>query len=95
VLRTARRPSEIAAAAARVPAAAVALAGALGAAEPARRWLDELRHVRLEIAGRDLMAAGIPEGPAVGRALAAALAAKLDGAAHGRDEELRAGLAAV
>jgi tRNA nucleotidyltransferase (CCA-adding enzyme) len=94
-LGAAGRPSEIAAAAARAPAAAIALAGALGAPEPARRWLDELRYVRLEIGGRDLVAAGVPEGPAVGRALAAALAAKLDGTAHGRVEELQAGLAAV
>ncbi len=94
-LRAAHRPSEIAAAAGRASAAAVALAGALGAAESARRWLEELRHVRLEIAGRDLVEAGVPEGPAVGRALTAALVAKLDGAARGRDEELRAGLAVV
>jgi tRNA nucleotidyltransferase (CCA-adding enzyme) len=62
-------------------------------------WLDEYvqewRHVRLEISGADLMAAGIPEGPAVGRGLAAALDAKLDGRASGREEELRVALAAA
>ncbi|HEV7885443.1 MAG TPA: hypothetical protein VGO81_17855, partial [Solirubrobacteraceae bacterium] len=37
---------------------AVALAGAHGASGPARRWLDELRHVTLQIGGDDLLAAG-------------------------------------
>jgi tRNA nucleotidyltransferase (CCA-adding enzyme) len=59
------------------------------------RYISEWRHVRLEISGRDLIAAGIPEGPAVGRGLAAALDAKLDGLASGREEELRAALALV
>ena len=62
-------------------------------------WLDDYvrdwRRVRLEITGSDLMAAGVPEGPAVGRGLAAALAAKLDGEADGRDDELRIAVAAA
>ena len=41
------------------------------------------RGVRLEISGDDLLAAGVPEGPAIGRGLAAALRAKLDGEADG------------
>ncbi|MGZ4173967.1 MAG: CBS domain-containing protein, partial [Solirubrobacteraceae bacterium] len=57
----------------------VALAGALGPAGKAAEWLDRLRHVRLEIDGTDLLAAGVAEGPAIGRGLRAALAAKLDG----------------
>jgi tRNA nucleotidyltransferase (CCA-adding enzyme) len=65
----------------------LALGRALGA-----EWLDpyvsDWRHVRLEIDGRDLMDAGVPEGPAVGRGLATALNAKLDGALAGRDDEL-------
>ena len=44
----------------------------------ARRWLDDLRHRRLAITGDDLLAAGL-NGPAVGRALARATAALLDG----------------
>ena len=36
----------------------------------------------------------MPEGPRVGRGLAAALRAKLDGETTGRDEELRIALAA-
>lgn len=94
-LGAARRPSEIAAAVAGVPPEAVAVAGALGPAGPARAWLDDLRHVRLEIDGADLLAAGVAEGPAVGRGLAAARAARLDGAAPGREEQLRAALAAA
>jgi tRNA nucleotidyltransferase (CCA-adding enzyme) len=72
----------------------LALARALGA-----KWLDryvaEWRNVRLEIGGSDLIAKGIAEGPAVGRGLREALRAKLDGETHGREEELRAALAAA
>ena len=60
----------------------VALAGALGAPEAARRWLEDLRHRRLAITGDDLLAAGLA-GPAIGRALDAATAAMLDGEADG------------
>ncbi len=85
-------PSQIAAAIGSGPAELVALAGALDAEAPARRWLDELRHVRLEIDGDDLLAAGVAAGPAVGAGLAAARAAKLDGRAEGREAELAAAL---
>ncbi len=92
VLATAQSPSEIARAAVLAEPEAVALAGALGAETAARDWFDTLRGVRLQIDGRDLLAAGVPEGPALGRALAAALAAKLDGHARTREEELAAAL---
>jgi tRNA nucleotidyltransferase (CCA-adding enzyme) len=92
-LLAATRPSAIAAAARRRGVEEVALAGALGADAPARRWLQELRHVRLEIGGEDLLAAGVPAGPEVGERLARALAAKLDGEAAGREQELAAALA--
>ena len=59
------------------------------------RYVEEWRHVRLEIDGNDLLAAGIPQGPAVGRGLARALRAKLDGEVAGREEELRAAIAAA
>jgi tRNA nucleotidyltransferase (CCA-adding enzyme) len=69
----------------------LALARVLGAA-----WLDSyvggLRDVALEISGDDLTAAGIPEGPAVGRGLRAALRAKLDGEAPDRAAELTVAL---
>jgi tRNA nucleotidyltransferase (CCA-adding enzyme) len=71
----------------------VALAGALGAPEAARRWLERLRHSKLAITGDDLLAAGL-EGPAIGRALDAATAAMLDGEAQGREAQLAAALAA-
>ena len=70
----------------------VALAGALGAPEQAKRWLDDLRHAKLAITGDDLLAAGL-EGPAIGRGLDAATAAMLDGAT-GREAQLAAALAA-
>jgi tRNA nucleotidyltransferase (CCA-adding enzyme) len=57
-------------------------------------WLDDWlawREVTLEITGADLTAAGL-QGPAVGEALAAALAAKLDGEAPTRADELRVAL---
>jgi len=94
-LAGASRPSEIAAALRGVPVEAVALAGALGAEAQARLWLNELRHVRLDIDGADLLAAGVPEGPALGRGLAAALDARLDGAAPDHDAQLAAALAAA
>jgi tRNA nucleotidyltransferase (CCA-adding enzyme) len=58
-------------------------------------WLDEWltwRKVSLDISGADLTAAGL-QGPAIGRALSAALAAKLDGEAETRADELRIALA--
>jgi tRNA nucleotidyltransferase (CCA-adding enzyme) len=51
------------------------------------RWLEELRHIDLTIAGRDLLAKGAIPGPAIGAALAATLDARLDGVI-GADEEL-------
>jgi tRNA nucleotidyltransferase (CCA-adding enzyme) len=94
-LERARRPSEIARAARGAPPELVAFAGALGPEAPARDWLQRLRFVELEIDGRDLLAAGIPEGPSVGRGLRAALEAKLDGEARGRDAELAVALQAA
>jgi tRNA nucleotidyltransferase (CCA-adding enzyme) len=87
-LATARSPSEIAAAAAGARVETVAFAGALGAEAPASDWLRRLRHIRLEIDGEDLLAAGIEQGPRIGLGLRAALAAKLDGRLSGREQEL-------
>ncbi|HEX3977130.1 MAG TPA: hypothetical protein VHW96_12765 [Solirubrobacteraceae bacterium] len=94
-LSAAATPSQIAAAVGSGSAELVALAGALGPQPAAERWLDELRHVRLEIDGDDLLAAGVAPGPAVGAGLAAARAAKLDGRAEGREAELAAALQAA
>jgi tRNA nucleotidyltransferase (CCA-adding enzyme) len=75
------------------PPEALALALALGApSEPILRWVTDLSGVRLEIGGADLLAAGIPEGPALGRALDETLRRKLDGLVQGRDDELRTAL---
>jgi tRNA nucleotidyltransferase (CCA-adding enzyme) len=87
-LRGARTPAEIARAARGAPVEAVALVGG----ENAARWLDDLRHVRLEITGDDLLAAGVAQGPEVGERLRRALDRKLDGEVSGRDAELRAAL---
>jgi tRNA nucleotidyltransferase (CCA-adding enzyme) len=94
-LQSEPRPSEIAAAAQRTSPEAVALAGPLGDADAARSWLDDLRHVALEINGDDLVAAGIPPGPAIGRGLRTALHRKLDGEVETREEELAVALAAA
>ncbi len=86
-------PSLLHATLARQPVEAVALAGALGPAGPAGSWLDELRHVALEIDGGDLIAAGIAPGPELGRRLEQTLARKLDGdLPPGREAELASAL---
>lgn len=87
-LRNASTAAEIGRAARGAPVEAVALAGG----ENARRWIDELRHVRLQIDGDDLLAAGVPEGPEVGERLRRALERKLEGGLDGRDDELAAAL---
>jgi tRNA nucleotidyltransferase (CCA-adding enzyme) len=72
---------------------AVAAAGARGGAEIARRWLEQWRHVRPDLTGRDLLRAGL-RGPQVGRALEGATAALLDGRARTREQQLVAALEA-
>ncbi len=69
----------------------LALARALGA-EWLDRYVEEWRDIRLDIDGDDLMQAGIPEGPAIGRGLTAALRAKLDGEVASTEDELRVAL---
>ncbi|HEU5142706.1 MAG TPA: hypothetical protein VFU04_06060 [Solirubrobacterales bacterium] len=59
------------------------------------RYLNEWCKVALEIDGDDLIAAGVPQGPALGRGLTEALHRKLDGEIDSRDEELAAALAAA
>ena len=76
------------------PPEVLALALALGApADPILDFVSRLRGTRLEITGADLLAAGLPESPALGRALAETLARKLDGEVTGRDDELRVAVA--
>jgi tRNA nucleotidyltransferase (CCA-adding enzyme) len=88
-----RMPSELFDLLGGEPPEALALALAFGApSEPILRWVTELKHVRLEITGADLLAAGVPEGPALGRALEETLRRKLDGLVSGRDDELQTAL---
>jgi tRNA nucleotidyltransferase (CCA-adding enzyme) len=94
-LAAATRPSEIAAAAEGASPELIAFAGALGAWDPAGQWLTRLRHIHLAIDGSDLLAAGVPSGPALGRGLRAALAAKLDGRAPDPASELAEALRAA
>lgn len=86
------RPSEAVRLAAGHQPAELLLAAAAGG-----EWLGdyerEWRAVALEIDGEDLIAAGIPEGPAVGAGLRAALERKIDGGLRGgREKELAAAL---
>ena len=55
---------------------------------PILRYLADLQGVRLEITGRDLLEAGVPESQVVGLALEETLRKKLDGELAGRDAEL-------
>jgi tRNA nucleotidyltransferase (CCA-adding enzyme) len=91
---TPERPSEAVRLASPWDPAQLLVARALGA-EWLDRYADEWRHVVLEVTGDDLLAEGIPEGPAIGRGLEAALSGKLDGEISGREEELRIALAAA
>jgi tRNA nucleotidyltransferase (CCA-adding enzyme) len=70
------------------------LARALGA-EWLDRYLTEWRPVTLEIDGDDLIAAGVPQGTAIGRGLKEALIRKLDGEVSGPEQELEVALAAA
>jgi tRNA nucleotidyltransferase (CCA-adding enzyme) len=86
-------PSELRDLLGREPAEALALALALRApSEPILRWVSDLSRVDLEISGHDLIAAGVPEGPALGWALEETLKRKLDGLVSGRDAELETAL---
>ncbi|HWX74152.1 MAG TPA: hypothetical protein VNZ05_02535 [Solirubrobacteraceae bacterium] len=85
------------------PLEAIALAAALDEREPpapaasgARRWLEELRHVHLQISGDDLLAAGLAPGPEIGRRLDAVLDMRLDGELDDAPQaQLRAALRVV
>ncbi|MFQ6097112.1 MAG: hypothetical protein ACE5O2_05235 [Armatimonadota bacterium] len=63
------------------PLLALTVAGDEGTLQRIRLYLRELRHIRADITGDDLIEAGYAPSPAFGRALRAALAAKLDGRA--------------
>ncbi|MBK5233012.1 MAG: CCA tRNA nucleotidyltransferase [Thermoleophilia bacterium] len=52
------------------------------------RYLDEWSTIRPSITGDDLVLAGLPQGPAIGIGLTAALRARLDDGVEGIEEEL-------
>jgi tRNA nucleotidyltransferase (CCA-adding enzyme) len=89
-----QRPSRAVELARRRDPVELVLARALGA-EWLDRYLLEWREVRLEIDGEDLIAAGVPEGRAIGRGLGEALTRKLDGEISGPEQELAVALAAA
>ena len=65
---------------------------AMGTSDPTvaawlRLYLDELRHVRPLLDGDDLMALGVPEGPAVGLLLTELLDSRLDGHVKSVEDE--------
>ncbi len=76
------RPSSLHAACAGLPTETLlaAAAGSPGAVVERRviEFLDQLRDVRADVTGDELLRAGLPPGPAIGRALRAALRVKLD-----------------
>lgn len=88
------RPSEVVRLARAAGPIELVVARALGAVW-LDRYLSEWRAVALEIDGEDLITAGVPQGPQIGRGLSEALRRKLDGEISGRDEELGAALKAA
>jgi tRNA nucleotidyltransferase (CCA-adding enzyme) len=102
-IERAERPSQLRSLLAGRPVEAVVLAAALAGRRSrevqakAERWLTELREIRLEIGGTDLLTAGLHEGPEIGLRLSRALDLKLDGELDGagREAELNAALAAA
>lgn len=87
-LRNAQTPAQVAAAARGAPIEAVALCGG----ENARRWIDELRYIELDITGDELLAAGATPGAAIGAGLQYALELTLDGKIAGAEQQLEAAL---
>ena len=85
-------PSQVDAVLREMPPAAQV--GALvGGADVVARWWEEWRDMAPEVAGADLVAAGVAPGPGIGRALRAVRAAMLDGEVTGRGEQMALALA--
>ena len=83
-------PSEIVAMAEQYAPDAPLFALALDDSPLLRRYFEELRHVRLDVAGAELAELGLGESPRVGEILAELRRRKLDGELDGRDAELAA-----
>ena len=90
--RPSLRPSEAADLLRGQPVAAIEAAALIAkqavVAERLRRYLGEWRFVRPRLNGSDVEALGVPHGPQVGVALASLRAARLDGQAQTRDDEV-------
>jgi len=85
------RPSEATELLDRYTPAAVWALAVLRGGKTGQTCLDYLgtwRHVRPELSGDDLLALGMPAGPRLGEALRALRAARLDGEASSREQEL-------
>jgi tRNA nucleotidyltransferase (CCA-adding enzyme) len=89
-----QRPSLAVELASRRDPVELVLARALGA-EWLDRYLSVWSQVSLEIDGEDLIAAGVPQGQAIGRGLREALIRKLDGEISGPEQELEVALSAA
>jgi tRNA nucleotidyltransferase (CCA-adding enzyme) len=89
-----RRPSEAVEMAQGTDPVRLAITRALGA-EWLDRYLTEWSSISLDIDGEALIAAGVPEGPAIGRGLKEALRRKLDGEIGGAAQELEVALEAA
>lgn len=74
---------------------ATACAALAAGAQIVETWWNEWGPLVLDINGTDLVAAGVPPGPALGRGLRAARAAVLDGHADSRDQQLAVALEAA
>jgi tRNA nucleotidyltransferase (CCA-adding enzyme) len=90
--RTDLSPSEIVELLSPFPLEALKVQQRLAPPTPQRKnlqdYMERHRHVKTELTGHDVMAAGVPEGPRVGELLKELRAARLDGKVHSRDEEL-------
>ncbi|MDE3133444.1 MAG: CCA tRNA nucleotidyltransferase [Acidobacteriota bacterium] len=73
----------------------VALAFSRGSPSQSLTWLHDLRHLKLDITGEDLIDNSIPEGPVIGEALARARDALYNGTAPDRDSQLKVALSAA
>ncbi len=93
-LRNELTPSAVHAVLSCEPREALAMALARGApGDRVLHYLADLSGVQLEITGHDLVEAGVPESPELGRALDETLRRKLDGEVSGREQELELALA--
>lgn len=82
------KPSEVVRHLADWPPEGLLMLYLLGGGERVLRYWQEWRLVRLSITGAEVIGAGVPAGPIVGKALEHVLAACLDGQALDRDTQL-------